>query len=24
MMLSLGMFVFSLHTLAYQEFQRQT
>lgn len=24
MMMSLGMFVFSLHTLAYQEFQRQT
>ncbi|MNJ42387.1 Phage P2 GpU [compost metagenome] len=24
MMLSLGMFVFSLHTLAYQEMQRQT
>ena len=24
MMLALGMFVFSLHTLAYQEMQRQT
>lgn len=24
MMLALGMFVFSLHTVAYQEFQRQT